>query len=405
MSQPAQTKEVVIIGAGPYGLSTAAHLRSVGIKPYVIGHPMAFWKQQMPAKMLLRSKIEASNIDAPEEYLSLEGYQRATGRKLPEPLPIEDFIAYGDWFCKQVVQEIDTRQVLNLSRRENDFEIKLEDSEKIYAKCVVLALGIGPFLVRPEEFSEIQKELAPHTSDLNDLTQFNGKRVAVIGKGQSALEYAALLHENNAEVTILTRSEKLTFRPFAWRKHLFRTLTPGPLRPFSFSVFPPTDLGTIKTARKMADPEKFRRQSPQVQAQLLRDCAKPVGAYWLQPRLQGVGLKTQVVVKNAEVNGAGLKLTLSDDTTDKVDRVVLATGYKIDIKKYEILDAPLKQRIKMTPDGYPVLAMSLQTSVDGLYMAGVIAEKTLGPTLRFVTGTSNAGPRLAASIADRLRLS
>lgn len=401
MSEQAETKEVIIIGAGPYGLSAAAHIRSVGIEPYVIGKPMAFWKQQMPSKMLLRSKIEASNIAAPQVHLSLEGYQKAIGRKLPEPLPIEDFIAYGDWFRKQVVPKIDTRQVLKLSRRENDFEIELEDSEKIYAKSVVLALGTGPFLVRPEEFSGIHKELAPHTSDISDLTQFNGKRVAVIGKGQSALEYAALLHENNAEVTILTRSEKLTFRPFAWRKHIFRTLTPGPLLPFSFMVFPPTDLGTIKTARKMADPEKFRRQSPQVQAQLLRDCAKPVGAYWLQPRLRDVGLKTQVSVRSAEVNGDGLRLGLSDGTTAHVDRVVLATGYKIDINKYDVINKSLKQRVKMTSDGYPVLETSLETSVDGLYMAGVIAEKTLGPTLRFVTGTSNAGPRLAASIADK----
>jgi len=106
-------------------------------------------------------------------------------------------------------------------------------------------------------------------------------------------------------------------------------------------------------------------------------------------------------VTRAAIAGAGLRLELSDGTTQDVDLVVLATGYKIDISKYCILDSSLQQRVKKTPDGYPVLDTGLQTSVSGLYMAGVIGERTLGPTLRFVTGTSNAGPRLAAAITQK----
>lgn len=148
----------------------------------------------------------------------------------------------------------------------------------------------------------------------------------------------------------------------------------------------------------MANPDLFRRQSPEIQEKLLKDCARPVGAYWLPSRLQRVRVRTGVTVTGVTRLGPGLKLSLSDGTTDQVDSVLLATGYRIDISKYQILDPFLKQKIKKTPDGYPALDTNLQTSVDGLYMAGVIAEKTLGPTLRFVTGTSNAGPRLAAAL-------
>ena len=151
----------------------------------------------------------------------------------------------------------------------------------------------------------------------------------------------------------------------------------------------------------MADPEKFRRQSPEIQKALLRDVTTPRGAYWLPSRLEGVPVRTGVAVAAVDVAGDGLKLTLSDGTTDLVDRVVLATGYRIDVSKYHILDPSLRHQIQTTSDGYPVLTPDLQTSVDGLYMAGVIAEKTLGPTLRFVTGTSNAGPRLAAAIGRK----
>jgi FAD-dependent urate hydroxylase len=399
--RPVQIKEVVVIGAGPYGLSSAAYLQSAGLEPYVIGRSMAFWKNNMPGGMLLRSKSEASNIAAPQKRLSIAGYEKAIGRKIADPLPIEDFIAYGEWFQKQVAPNLDTRQVQNVSHDGSVFELTLDDSEKIQANSVVLALGIGLFFHRPEQFTGIPRDLAPHSSDLNDFSQFRGKRVAVIGKGQSALEYAALLHENHAEVHILTRAPELTFRPFAWRKNLFRQLTPGPLRWLSYRILPPTDLGDIRTARKMANPDLFRRQSPEVQEKLLKDCAKPVGAYWLPSRLEGIRVRAGVSVAAVARAGTGLKLALSDGTTDQVDLAVLATGYRIDVSKYRILDNSLNRQVQKTPDGYPVLDMSLQTSVPGLYMAGVIAEKALGPTLRFVTGTSNAGPRLAAAVAGK----
>lgn len=402
VSKSVETKEIVIIGAGPYGLSTAAHLKHAGIEPYVFGQTMSFWRKNMPGGMLLRSKSEASNIDAPQKHLSIEAYENAIGRKIADPLPIEDFIAYGEWFQKQVAPTLDTRQVRNVSCRGELFELTLDDDNKMYARAVVLALGIGFFRHRPEPFAGVPRHLAPHSSDLNDLSQFRGKRVAVLGKGQSALEYAAILHENGAEVQIITRAPALAYRPFAWRKNLFRKLTPGPLRGFSYRVLPPTDLGDIRTARKMAHPELFRRQTPEVQEKLLKDCAKPVGAYWLPSRLEKVKVRTSVTTTEATAVGTGVKIKLSDGTSDQVDFVILATGYKIDVSKYRILDAPLQQLVQKTADGYPVLDMSLQTSINGLYMVGVIAERTLGPTLRFVTGTSNAGPRLAAGVLRRL---
>jgi len=399
------TKQVVIIGAGPYGLSTAAHLKHAGVDPYVFGQPMSFWKNSMPGGMLLRSKNEASNIAAPQEHLSIFAYEKTIGRKIADPVPIENFIAYGEWFQKQVVPNLDTRYVRNVSHDGTLFELTLDDGERMQAKSVVLALGIGFFSRRPEQFNDIPRDLVPHSSDLNNFSRFKGKRVAVIGRGQSALESAALLHESGARVQILTRDPALIYRPFAWRKHLFRKLTSGPLLGLSYKVFPPTDLGDIRTARKMAHPESFRRQTPEVQEQLLKACARPIGAYWLEPRLKDVEVKTSVSVTCATMNGKGLMLELSNGTSDHVDFVVLATGYKIDISRYPILDRSLSQQIQKTPDGYPVLDTNLQTSVKGLYMAGVVGEKTLGPTLRFVTGTSNAGPRLAAGIAGKRRSS
>ena len=396
-----QKKEVIVIGAGPYGLSATAHMVNAGVEPHVFGEALSFWKQNMPKQMMLRSRTEASQIDAPQKHLSIDAYQRFIKRQFPEPVPVEDFIAYGEWLQKQIAPNLDNRKVSKVSRNGSGFIVSINDGETLHAKSVVLALGIGLFLQRPEQFAAIPGELAPHSSQLPDLSKFRGQRVAVIGKGQSALEYAAILHEHGAEVQIITRAPAIAFRPFAWRKHLFRTLMPGPLKPISYKILPPTDLGDIHTARKMADPEKFRRQPPEIQEKLIKDCTKPVGAYWLPSRLEGVPVKTGLTVTRAEELGGKVNLTFSDGSTDQVDLVVLATGYKIDISKYGVLDETLQQQVQQTADGYPVLTTGLETTVAGLHMAGVIAERTLGPTLRFVTGTSNAGPRVAAAVTGK----
>ena len=80
---------VTIIGAGPYGLSSAAYLRASGIEARVFGEPMSFWEKQMPRGMCLRSNWGASHIADPKQELSLESYCRDARRSLSKADPIE----------------------------------------------------------------------------------------------------------------------------------------------------------------------------------------------------------------------------------------------------------------------------------------------------------------------------
>ena len=146
-----------------------------------------------------------------------------------------------------------------------------------------------------------------------------------------------MLKEAGADVQILTRGRGITWLPYAWRKHLWRSLTPGPLRPLSYKVLPPTDLGDIRTARIMADPDKFRRQPPDVQLALLKDVTTPRGAYWLPERVAAVRIITDVRVDGVERAGDKLRVSLSDKTTRTFDAVLLATGYRIDMAKFPLL--------------------------------------------------------------------
>src|SRR5262249_17416992 len=158
------------------------------------------------------------------------------------------------------------------------------------------------------------RELVPHASDISDVSDFKGERVAVIGCGQSALEYAALLREQGADVRIISRSNAINYLRPRWRGRLFRQLTPGVLRPLSHMIRPPTDLGNFWTARVIAHPERFRSQGSEIQEQLLKSVKIPRGSHWLKPRLKDVETRTGISVIAVTVVGGKVKLRLSDGT-------------------------------------------------------------------------------------------
>src|SRR5436305_1402240 len=93
--------ENVIVGAGPYGLSIAAHFRANNIEALIIGRPMASWRDHMPAGMILKSETFASNLSDPQRRYTFENFYKLRGtlyRAVGKPLSIGDFIAYADWF-------------------------------------------------------------------------------------------------------------------------------------------------------------------------------------------------------------------------------------------------------------------------------------------------------------------
>ena len=53
---------MAIVGAGPYGLSVAAHLGAAGLSFRQFGLPMKLWRENMPGGMFLKSQGFASNL-------------------------------------------------------------------------------------------------------------------------------------------------------------------------------------------------------------------------------------------------------------------------------------------------------------------------------------------------------
>lgn len=384
---------VAIVGAGPYGLATAAYLRAVGVTPSVFGDVMGAWRR-MPRGMLLRSFREATSIGAPKRLLSIERFERARGRPVPVPVPLEDFVEYGRWFREQAVPEVDERLVMHIEHTRPGFRLVLDDGVEVDAQRVVVAAGIGFFAWMPPEFRGFDPALVSHSSAHRDFDRFRGLRVVVVGAGQSALESGVLLQEAGAEVELVARSSTLVF------------VRGGSLHdrsgPFRGVIYPRRGVGPPGINWLMGSPGVFRRLPPRWSAPMAYRAIRPAGAASLIPRLQSVRVTLGRRITALDVNDAGLTVALDDGTKRVVDHVIAATGYRVDVARYPFLAPELVDSL-VRVDGFPTLSTAYESSVPGLHFVGAPAARSLGPGMRFVSHSGMAANAIARAIASRKR--
>src|SRR5262249_10968568 len=129
------------------------------------------------------------------------------------PVPLDTYVGYGLWFQRQAVPEVEEVLVSGLGRRAGGFEVTLESGERFTSRRVVVACGAVPFARVPGMLRAPGPDPATPTSEPPALAGLGGRDVAVIGKGQSALETAALLHEAGARTRLLARRLNLHWNP------------------------------------------------------------------------------------------------------------------------------------------------------------------------------------------------
>jgi FAD-dependent urate hydroxylase len=389
------TCDIAIVGAGPYGLSAAAHLRSAkGLDILVFGKPMSFWETHMPKGMLLRSPLAGSHLSDPARALTLEAYQAVTGNQITAPLPLHRFTDYGHWFQSQAVPHTDSRKVARVEKNCTGLHLTLEDGETWKARRVIVAAGIESFAWQPQEFKHLPSELASHACAHCDLSHFVGKKVAVVGAGQSALESAALLNEIGVEVEVLARAPVVRW---LWRQKWFHTF-----KPVARLLYAPPDVGQAGLSHLVARPNLFRTLPRSVQNRWGKRAIRPAGAGWLNPRCAAIRITTGRAIISATPEGGCVTLKLSDGTQRNVDHVLLATGYRVDIARYPFLSAQLLQSIRRV-DGYPQLDSGFQSSIEGLHFLGAPAAWSFGPLMRFVAGADFASTALARGILTKVK--
>jgi FAD-dependent urate hydroxylase len=383
--------DVVILGAGPYGLSAAAHLKTIpGLRARIFGEAMSFWQENMPAGMLLRSPWDASHIADPKGTLTLDAYVAARGNHMPAPVPLQRFVDYGRWFQRHAAPDLDTRKITQIDRNGNGFLVKTDDGETLHTRRVVVAAGIAAFAYRPRLFDGLPASLVSHSSDAGDIKRFSGKRVLVVGGGQSGLEAAALLRESGADVEVAVRKPIVHW--LGWKGRISR------IKPLGRFLYSPRDVGPAGLSQLVARPDYFCKLPRGLQEWTDRRAIRPAGAGWLQNRVAGIKVRTGVHFESAEAVGGQLRITSSDEGTQTFDHALLATGYRIDIAKYKFLSPQLLSSIDRV-GGYPKLQTGLESSVPGLHFLGAPGAWSFGPVLRFVSGTFYAVQALTQRIA------
>jgi len=387
--------DIAIVGAGPYGLSAAAHLGAAdGLDIRVFGEPMSFWEKHMPKGMLLRSPLAGSHLSDPFRALTLQAYGGTSGNHINYPLPLHRFIDYGRWFHSRAVPNLDSRKVARVEKNGTGLQLTLEDGEVWKPRRVIIAAGIVPFAWDPAEFRNLPRTLASHSCEHTDLSHFAGKKIAVIGAGQSALESAALLNEKGSDVEVLVRAPNVRW---LWRQKWFHTF-----KPVARMLYAPADVGQAGLSHLVARPNVFRRLPRSVQNRWARRAIRPAGAGWLKPRCDAVRITTGCVVRSATATGEQVCLKLSDGTERRVDHVLLATGYRVDISRYPFLSKGLLEAIRRA-DGYPQLDSGFQSSVPGLHFLGAPAAWSFGPLMRFVAGAEFASHAVTRGILGRVK--
>jgi hypothetical protein len=375
--------DVVVLGAGPYGLGAGAHLRQIrGLQVKVFGDPMSFWRNQMPSGMLLRSSWEASHLWDPRRQFTLDAYQKASGNQVPAPVSLEQFVNYGLWFQEKAVPELDRRKVERVEKDPSGFVVTTGDGEVVRSRRLVVAGGILPFAWRPAEFDGLPSSLVSHTSEHRDLGRFKGKRVIVVGGGQSALESGALLHDAGAEVEIIVRIAEVKW--LGWKK---RIQSLGPVSKLFYSW---TDVGPAGISKLVSLPGLLQKLPRSVQDRLRIRSVRPAGAYWLLARLKNVLLTTGRSISSATDDGDRIRLRLDDGSGRTADHILLGTGYRMDVAKYGFLAPNILGSLRRT-SGYPQLGPGFESSVPGLHFVGAAAAWSYGPLMNFVSGTRYAG--------------
>jgi hypothetical protein len=394
MADPA----VAVIGAGPYGLSIAAHLQYEGVGFRMFGMPMRRWQAHMPKGMFLKSEGCASNLFDPSGSFTLRQYCVENG--LPyapyaAPVSLGVFIQYGLAFQRRFVPAVENVMVSALDRLPAAFELRLANGETLRARKVVVASGLSHTAYIPAELAQLPTELLSHSSNHHDLSEFKGQDVTVVGGGQSALETAALLHEAGAEVRVLVRRPSIFWNPVPTgrRRSLYRRLR----RPMS-NLGPGLGPWLYSNA-----PNLFRYLPRQIRIARVRKALGPAGAGWLKDRVVGqLPIMLGHSLRGGEKRGERVLLHLQgpDGTLRPLttDHVIAATGYRFKLGSLPFLSQRLLSQLRSVEET-PVLSPNFESSVAGLYFTGLASANQFGPVMRFLEGADYSARRVSRHIA------
>jgi cation diffusion facilitator CzcD-associated flavoprotein CzcO len=384
--------DVAIVGAGPYGLSIAAHLAARGVRFRIFGPPMHAWRANMPLGMHLKSRGCASNLSAPARDHTLEqfcGSIGATYSDWEQPISGELFARYGEWFQKSLVPDLDPRHVVSCESDSDGFRLRIERGETMAAKAVVVSSGYMASARIPGELEGLPPELVSHSSSHSSFESFRGKDVIVIGAGQSALESAALLREAGANPSLVARRRSIAWSEIEGERTLLQKLRA-----------PRTALGGGWKMVFYEHPSlPFHHLPSRLRRRTVDTVLGPFGAWWLRDRVVDqlpLLLGWRLGEARSEAGCVRLRIERDSETRElTADHIIAATGYAVSPASFPFLAPGLKGAVRWQ-FGSPWVSRYFESSVPGLHFTGLASAYSFGPVMRFVAGASVTARRLCA---------
>ena len=385
-----------IIGAGPYGLSIAAHFRRVGIPFRIFGRAMDSWLAHMPKGMMLKSDGFASDIYDPEKAFTLRQFCAETGIEYADtgvPVRLETFSAYGLAFRDRMVPELENKLVAAVEGVPGGYRLQLDDGEILQARSVVLAVGITHFDYIPEGLAHLPSEFLSHSARHREVEPFRGRSVVVVGGGASALDLAGLLQEAGADVQLVCRQKELKFHSQPTGK---------PRSRWQQIRHPQSGLGPGMRSRFFADaPMAFHYLPEALRVEAVRRTLGPSGGWFIRDKVIGkVQLHLGCTPQSARIENGRVQLIVRAADGERqivAEHVIAATGYKVDLDRLQFLGPEIRTKLKAIQRA-PVLSSRFESSLPGLYFAGVAAANSFGPVMRFAFGAGFAARTLTHAL-------
>ncbi len=387
---------VAIVGAGPYGLSLAAHLSRRRIPFRIFGPPMEVWRTQMPSGMQLKSDGFASDLYDPERSFTLKRF--CQDRRIPYadygmPVELKTFVEYALEFQRKFVPNLETTSVSEVRRDGDDFALRLEHGGSLTAQSVVMATGISHFQYVPEPLCSLPPELCTHSGEHHDLSGFRNLRVVVIGGGASATDMAALLRSAGASVRLVSRAPvEFHLPPGNKPRSIWKRITE-----------PNLGLGpSFRSAVYTAVPGLFHRLPRNLRLRIVRRHLGPAGGWFIKEQVIGkVQLDENYTVQTATSRQGVVSLRLAHRKGTilevEADHVISATGYHPSTARLRLLEQGLRSALQLEEQS-PTLSSAFESSAPGLYFIGVASANSFGPVMRFARGAEYAAGRLSAHL-------
>jgi thioredoxin reductase len=390
--------DVAIIGAGPYGLSLAAHLGAQGTPFRIFGIPMHSWRYRMPAGMHLKSDGFASDLYDPASALTLAQFCKQHALPYQDvglPVPLEMFTAYGMEFQRRFVPRVEETEITSLVPGSAGFKLTTAQGAALVARKVVVAVGVSHFsYIPPLLASSIPQDSLSHSSAHHDVAAMRGRKIAIVGGGSSAIDLAALMHEAGVDVQVVARREKILFHE--------PPVEPRPL--FERIRSPRSGLGLGWRSRLCTDaPLIFHALPQKLRLRAVRRHLGPSPGWFMREKIAGLPLHLGATFAAPLVKGNQISLRFAHQQGNSsellVDHVIAATGYRVSLQRLAFLDAALRDTVRSV-DETPVLDRNFESSVKGLYFVGLASANSFGPLTRFAYGARFTATRIMPALTS-----